>query len=117
MASSLNRKSRPARRACGPAWCERLSTTSNILLSRPVGLPESVPNDATPAMLIAGPTGSVGSAFRWLYVNCARVSLTVVGDSVQILAADSALSLLSRPADADEVAMPPAPRELLDVTS
>ena len=50
-------------------------------------------------------------------MNCARVSFTVVGDSVQMLAADSALSPLSRPADADAVAMPPAPRELLDVTS
>ena len=64
--SALKTKSTPARSACAPAWCERLSTTWNILFRRPVGLPDRVPNDATPAMLTAGPTGSVGSAFRSL---------------------------------------------------
>jgi hypothetical protein len=49
----------------------------NIRLSRPCGLDGKVPNDATPAMLTAGPIGSVGSASRSLLVNCTRVSLTV----------------------------------------
>ncbi len=85
MVSSLYRKSTPARSACAPAWCDRLSTTWYIVFRRPVGLPDSVPNDATPAMLTAGPIGSVGGAFRSLYANCARVSLTVRGESVQVL--------------------------------
>ena len=52
---SLYRKSAPNRSACAPDWRERLSATSYSRLSRPVGPPESVPNDATPAMLTAGP--------------------------------------------------------------
>ena len=41
----------------------------NIVFTRRVGLPDSVPNDATPAMLTAGPIGSVGGAFRSPYAN------------------------------------------------
>ena len=48
------------------AWCDRLSTTWNILFSRFWGLPDKVPNEATPAMLTAGPIGSVDSALRSL---------------------------------------------------
>ena len=47
--------------------------------------PTSVPNDATPEMLTAGPTASVGGAWRSLYANCARVSLTVRGDRLSVL--------------------------------
>ena len=41
----------------------------------------------TPAMLTAGPIGSLGGAFRSLSVNCPRVSFTVLGDSVSVLLA------------------------------
>ena len=34
------------------------------MFRRPCGLPDSVPNDATPAMLTAGPIGSVGGALQ-----------------------------------------------------
>ena len=51
-----------------------------------VGLPESVPNDATPEMLTAGPIGSVGGALRSPYANWARVSFTVRDDSVMRVA-------------------------------
>ena len=51
---------------------------------RRVGLVDDVPNDATPAMLTAGPIGSVGRAFRSPWANCARVSLTVDGDIVHV---------------------------------
>ena len=54
-------------------------------LTRAVGLPEVVPNDATPAMLTAGPIGSVGGAARSPCANCARVSSTVRGESVSVL--------------------------------
>ena len=56
-----------------------------------VGLPDSVPNDATPAMLTAGPIGSVGGAFRSPYANCARVSLTVRAESASVLLIATAL--------------------------
>ena len=52
---------------------------------RRVGLPDSVPKVATPAMLTAGPIGSVGSAFKSPETNCARVSLTVRGAMVHVL--------------------------------
>src|SRR3954454_11924749 len=87
MVRSLYRKSAPNRSACAPAWCERLLATSYSRLSRAVGAPDCVPNDATPAMLTAGPTGSDGGAFRSLLVSWARVSLTVRGDNVAILLA------------------------------
>ena len=64
MVVSLYRKSTPARRAWAPAWCDSVSTTSTSVLVRRVGLPEAVPKDATPEMLTAGPTGSVGGACR-----------------------------------------------------
>ena len=57
MVVSLYRKSTPARRAWAPAWCESVSTTSNSLLVRRVGLPESVPKEATPEMLDRGADG------------------------------------------------------------
>ena len=41
-----------------------------------MGEPESVPKEATPEILTAGPIGSEGGAFRLLLVNCPRVSLT-----------------------------------------
>ena len=85
MVQSLYRKSTPARSACAPCWCERLSATSYSLFCRPVGEPESVPKVATPEIVTAGPTGSVGSALRLLCVNCPRVSLTVCGESVATL--------------------------------
>ncbi len=46
---------------------QTLSTTWYIRFERPVGLLESVPNVAIPAMLTFGPTGSVGGAFRLLF--------------------------------------------------
>ena len=42
-----------------------------------MGEPESVPNEATPEMLTAGPMGSDGGACRLLWVNCPRVSFTM----------------------------------------
>ena len=112
MVSSLYRKSTPARSACAPAWCERLSAISYSLFSRPVGEPESVPKDATPEMLTAGPIGSVGSACRLLWVNWPRVSLTVRGESVAMLLAATVWSVLSSPAEALAALSAPAPREL-----
>ena len=44
-------------------------------------------HDATPEMLTEGPAGSLGSALRVLRVNCARVSLTVRGESARMLLA------------------------------
>ena len=78
---------RPRRRAARGrrAAATGCSTTWNIVLSRPCGLRESVPNVATPAMLTAGPTWSDGSACRSLCVNCARVSFTVRVPSVSVL--------------------------------
>ncbi len=43
------------------------------------------PKEATPEILTAGPTGSVGGASRSPYANCARVSLTVRDESVHVL--------------------------------
>ena len=70
------------------------------MFSRAVGEPESVPNDATPEMLTAGPIGSVGSACRLLCVNWPRVSFTVRGESVTMLLTATVWSVLSRPAEA-----------------
>ncbi len=117
MVSLLCRKSAPTRIAWAPRWCEMLSTTWNIAFLRSWGLTDSVPNVATPAMLTAGPIGSVDGALRSLYVNCARVSLTVRGDSVQVLLTAAAWSTLSSPADADGALRPPAPRAFSDVMS
>jgi len=55
------------------------------VLTRRVGLPDDVPNAATPAMLTAGPFGSVAGARRSPCAICARVSLTVRGEIVQML--------------------------------
>src|SRR5262245_9537454 len=109
-------KSTPARTAWAPAWCDRLSTNCSMRFRRRVGLPERVPNDATPAMLTAGPTRSVGGAFRSPYVNCARVSLTVRFEIVHVLPNATAWSTLSSPADAEGALSAPAPRALSDVT-
>ena len=57
-----------------------MSTTWNSVFCRRTGLLDSVPNDATPAMLTAGPIGSLGGACRSLRVTCARISLTVRDD-------------------------------------
>ncbi len=78
-------KSTPARRACPPRCCETVLAICSIRFNRPCGLEGNVPNDATPAMLTAGPTGSVGSASRLLLVNCARVSFTVRAPRVIVL--------------------------------
>ena len=75
----------PALNACAPDWCDRLLTTWYIEFTRRVGLPELVPNDATPAMLTAGPIGSEGGALKSLRANCARVSSTVRAESVKVL--------------------------------
>src|SRR5215471_509595 len=56
--SSLYRKSTPARNACAPACCDRLSTISPMVFARLVGLLDNVPNDAIPEILTAGPIGS-----------------------------------------------------------
>ena len=117
MVTSLYRKFTPALSACAPVWCERLSTISYSLFRRPVGDPESVPKEATPEMLTAGPMGSVGSACRLLYVNWPRVSLTVRGESVAMLLTATVWSVLSRPAEAVTAFNAPAPRELLLWTS
>ena len=87
------------------------------MFTRRVGLPESVPNDATPEMLTAGPIGSLGGAFRSPYAICARVSFTVREESVIVLLNATVWSMLSSAADADGALIPPAPRELSDVTS
>ena len=86
------------------------------LFCRRVGLPDNVPNVATPEMLTAGPIGSVGGALRSLNVNCARVSFTVRGESVIVLLNAAVRSTFSSPADAVAVLSPPAPREFADVT-
>ena len=78
-------KSAPARSACAPDWCETLLTSWYIVFTRACGLAESVPNEATPAMLTAGPIGSLGSACNALRVTCTRVSFTVIGESVSVL--------------------------------
>jgi hypothetical protein len=83
---------------------------------RRVGLNDSVPNDATPAMLTAGPMASVGGALRSLDANCARVSLTVREDRLAVLLKATVRSMLSRAAEAVGALNPPAPRELSDVT-
>src|SRR3982751_6124650 len=117
MRSSLYRKSAPTLNACAPASCDRLLTTWYILLIRPVGLLGSVPNEATPAMLTAGPIGSVGGASRSLYAHCARVSRTVRLESVSVLLIAMVWSTLSSPADAVGALSPPAPLELRELTS
>src|SRR3954469_17472844 len=108
--------STPARSACAPAWCERLSTSWYIVLTRRVGLPDAVPNAATPAMVTAGPVGSVGGASRSLCAICARVSLTVFDDNVQVLPNASEWSPLASPVDALGALSAPTPREFADVT-
>src|SRR5262249_23994716 len=82
------------------------------LFRRAVGEPDSVPNVATPEMLTAGPTGSVGGACRLLKVTCPRVSCTVRGESVNILLTAIVWSRLSTPADAETAFRAPAPRVL-----
>src|SRR3972149_11383648 len=77
MRSALYRKSAPALKAWTPAWYDRLLTTWYIRFTRPVGLLESLPKEATPAMLTAGPIGSVGGACRLLCATCARDSRSV----------------------------------------
>ena len=104
-------KSTPARSAWAPRCWATLSVSWNIVFSRPCGLEGNVPNEATPAMLTAGPTGSVGRASRSEWVNCARVSLTVRDPIVSVLLNAIAWSWLSRPAEADGALRPPAPRE------
>src|SRR4029077_10904669 len=116
MTLSLYSTSTPARSACAPAWCERLSASSYSLFSRRVGLPDNVPNDATPEMATAGPNGSVGGALRSLNANCARVSFTVRDDRLMVLLTASVRSMLSRAAEALGALSAPAPRELSEVT-
>ena len=48
-------------------------------------------------MLTAGPIGSVGGACRSLWVNCARVSLTVRDASVSVLLTAMAWSTVVEP--------------------
>ena len=67
-------------------------------------------------MLTAGPTGSVGGAFRSLCANCARVSFTVRGPSVSRLLSATVWSTLSRAAEADGAFSAPAPLELRALT-
>src|SRR5437660_12910490 len=93
-----------------------LSTTSNILLTRSVGLLENVPNTATPAIFTVGPIGSVEGAVRSENAYCARVSFTVHGESVLVLLTATVRSTLSSAAEPLGAAMPPAPRELLELT-
>ena len=65
-------------------------------------------------MLTAGPIGSVAGACRSLYMNCARVSLTVRDERRQRVADGDALIEVVEPAeDADGALVPPAPRELV----
>jgi len=66
MVRSLNRKSVPTRSACGSCLMRNVIDNLVELSWRPVGDPESVPNDATPEMLTAGPTESVAGALRSL---------------------------------------------------
>ena len=87
------------------------------MFDRPVGLVDNVPNDAIPKMLTAGPIGSDGSASRSLNATCARSSLTVRPEIVVVLPNASVWSMLSSPADALGALSPPAPRELLELTS
>ena len=82
-----------------------------------MGEPESVPKEATPEMLTAGPIGSVGGACRLLWVNCPRVSFTMRDERVAMLLTAMVWSVLSRPADAVAALNAPAPRELLLWTS
>src|SRR5438876_7376251 len=67
-------------------------------------------------MLTAGPNGSVGGAFKSPCDTCARVSFTVLGESVIVLLKAIVWSMLSSPAEALGAFGPPAPRELTDVT-
>ena len=84
--SSLYRKSTPARSACAPGLVRQVvDDLVHLVHARRSGCPTACRTTATPAMLTAGPIGSVGGAFRSLYANCARVSLTVRGDSVSVL--------------------------------
>ena len=55
------------------------------LVQTSLGLPESVPNEATLVMLTAGPIGSDGGAFQIAVGNWARVSLTVLAEIVSVL--------------------------------
>ena len=50
-----------------------------------MGEAESVPKDAMPEMLTAGPMGSLTGAWRLLLVNWPRVSFTVRGLMVKML--------------------------------
>src|ERR1041385_9448929 len=111
MVSSLYKNSVPKRIACAPDRYDRLSTISYNVLRRPVGDPESVPNEAIPEMLTAGPIGSAGRAFRSLCVNWPRVSLTRRGESVATLLTAIVWSVSSKPAEALAALRPPAPRE------
>src|SRR5262245_57432999 len=117
MTSSLYRKARPALSACAPDWCERLFTIWNILLRRPVGLDDDVPNVATPAMLTAGPTGSVGGASRLPYASCPRVSSTVRDVRASVLLTAMVWSRFSSADEADAALRPPAPRAFCALTS
>ncbi len=72
-----------------------------------------MPKEATPEIVTAGPTGSVGGAARLLRVNCPRVSLTVPAESVATLLIATVWSVLSSPADALAAFSPPPPREFL----
>src|SRR6185437_15554199 len=106
----------PMRMAWAPAWYEKLSTTWPIRFSRAVGDPESVPKEATPAMLTAGPMGSDGGAFKSLFQNWARVSFTARGDRVKTLLSAKIWSVSARFAEAVDALSPPAPREFTLVT-
>src|SRR5580765_1519560 len=93
-----------------------LSTASNILLTRRVGLLENVPKTATPAIFTVGPIGSVEGARRSEKAYCARVSFTVRGDNVMVLLTATVRSTFSSAADPLGAPIPPAPRELLELT-
>src|SRR5215831_18984039 len=111
MVESLYRKSAPARKACAPAWWERLSATSYRRFWRRVGDPDSVPKLATPEILTAGPIGSDGGACKSLNTIWPRVSLTVRELNVATLPIAIVWSRLSNPADALAALSAPAPRE------
>ena len=65
----------------------------------------------TPGCEALAVTARTERARALLYANCARVSLTVVDDSDQMLATEIVRSVLSRPAEALGALRPPAPRD------
>ena len=107
----------PTRRACAPAWCERLSTTSYSLFTRPVGEPESVPKEATPEMLTAGPMRIAGRRFQVAVGKLPACFIDRSRGQSHHVADREVWSLLSRSEEAVGALRAPAPRELLALTS